>query len=321
MNSEANIKEPKEKNNKFYYLNSEEEEALNIFYSHQKKFEATKSEMALLLYELKKTHKINYRSLTDIYEGFVLKGLMTKLIAKCKSSLSEDGSLSCINNGVIKIPQPKKFYENDTNYEYETYSKYGTYYENETNYEYEAEFFKQTMEDFYHGICIEGISKKYANSYFPQLTLNELRWKSIKILLKNSRVLELFHLLIKECKGNLYYVMNEIFEWAEMLKWKESKFRRLLKRDMIEINYAFIKRFILKKDKNFSEYFDKFYLPWMKPYLELALEYKRELFEERELEEEEKPDHSNDWWNGIEPDFDLDEVSDPDLRDSLGDLF
>lgn len=261
---------------KYYYLSSDDIEALSIYHGNFNQYIIYS--LASELYELQSRHKIKYKFLKTIYNGFI---------------------------------------------------KYFHIYidcDNELSYP-ESKIFKTVLELFNEKISNNYITKESVYNFIDTSKLHGINWKSIKIILQNDWILSLLHELLVELEEKSYIyqmeadeAIDKIYELVEILKWKETKFRKELKEDKLKLNPAFVNRFVLKE----NNYFDKFYLPWMKPYLKEAEKHYKDFLEymdeqQNELEEEEN-DYSVDWWDG-QPDFDLDEISDPDLRDSLRDLY
>jgi hypothetical protein len=203
-------------------------------------------------------------------------------------------------------------------------------YEDDEFYPPQSVAIKKVWEEFQSDLSNFGHTKEVYEQYLSGVSLRGINWKSVKTLISNEFVIDLFADLIELFENDYYSeislnkIIDNIYVLVQQLKWKESKFRNKLQNGEIELNIAFIKRFILKKDACF----DKFYLPWMRPYLDKALfllsEHNKrmeEFFEESDFENEEDDKEYSDWLDSIEPDFDWDEISDPDLRDSLSDLY
>lgn len=203
--------------------------------------------------------------------------------------------------------------------------------------------------------------KSVCKHYFPYLDLSGDIWKSIKILSTDALVVRYLREYIETTDLDSmmcqYYdekidISINTFEQAismvPELGWSEEVFRnKLLNKRIRKLNIAYIKSYILKenifKEKHYSwdtrswdrktnekKSFDAFYLPWMEPFLKNAIqlhkmyeEYLEREMEERilEIESREKEKNAYDWWDGIQPDFDWEEISDSDLRDSLRDLY
>jgi hypothetical protein len=174
----------------------------------------------------------------------------------------------------------------------------------------------------------------------------------ISYIRENNRFLD------EEFFMNSWILFNEKFDISDktfekalkiisQLRWSEEVFRRkLLNKRIKKLNIALIKQYILKENYFETEYyccnkklwvrktnenttFDSFYSAWMRPFLDdaIKLDEKNDEFfdylDDMISKEEEYKDNDNsfDWWDGIQPDFDWEDISDSDLRDSLRDLY